>query len=193
MRFRSEESLSWWRHEMETFSALLALCEGNPLVDSPHKGHRRGALMFSLICPWTNGWENNRETGDLRRHRAHYYVIVMYFQDTSELFFEDVRVPKSAMLGEENKGFYYLMSELPQERLCIANIGAAAAEWMFEETRAYVRDRKAFGKTIADLQVGEFSLKYAYLRKYQSSNWIAHPTSIRNKWHVPWIWAMSIP
>ena len=46
-------------------------------VNSPHKGHWRGAVMFSLICTWTNGWVNNRDAGDLRRHRAHYDVIVM--------------------------------------------------------------------------------------------------------------------
>ena len=46
-------------------------------VNSPHKGQWRGALMFSLICVWINGWVNNREAGDLRRHRAHYDVIVM--------------------------------------------------------------------------------------------------------------------
>ena len=46
-------------------------------VNSPHKGQWRGALMFSLMCVWINGWENNREAGDLRRHRAHYDVIVM--------------------------------------------------------------------------------------------------------------------
>ena len=46
-------------------------------VNSPHKGQWRGALMFSLICVWINGWENNRETGDLRRHRVHYDVTVM--------------------------------------------------------------------------------------------------------------------
>ena len=42
---------SWWRHQMETFSALLAICAGN----SPHKDHWRGALMFSLMCAWING------------------------------------------------------------------------------------------------------------------------------------------
>ena len=68
---------SRWRHQMETFSALLALCEGNPLVDSPHKGQWRGALMFSLICVWTNDSANNRDAGDLRRHRAHYDVSEM--------------------------------------------------------------------------------------------------------------------
>ena len=54
---------SWWRHQMETFSALLALCVGNsPVpVNSPHKGQWRGAVMFSLICARINGWVNNRE------------------------------------------------------------------------------------------------------------------------------------
>ena len=46
-------------------------------VNSPHKCQRRGALMFSLICAWMNGWVNNREAGDLRRHRTHYDVTVM--------------------------------------------------------------------------------------------------------------------
>ena len=46
-------------------------------VNSPHKGQWRGALIFSLICAWINGWVNNREAGDLRRHRAHYDVNVM--------------------------------------------------------------------------------------------------------------------
>ena len=46
-------------------------------VNSPHKGQWRGALVFSIICAWMNGWVNNGETSDLRRHRAHYDVIVM--------------------------------------------------------------------------------------------------------------------
>ena len=64
---------------MEPFSALLALCAGNSLVpvNSPHKRQWRGALMFSLICAWINDWVNNREAGDLRRHRGHYDVSVM--------------------------------------------------------------------------------------------------------------------
>ena len=47
-------------------------------VNSPHKGQWRGALMFSLICVWINGWVNNGEAGDLRRHRSHYDVNVMW-------------------------------------------------------------------------------------------------------------------
>ena len=70
---------AWWRHLMEAFSALLALCAGNsPVpVNSPHKGQWRGALVFSFICAWINDWVNNREADDLRRHRGHYDVIVM--------------------------------------------------------------------------------------------------------------------
>ena len=71
--------VAWWRHQMETFSALLALCAGNsPVpVNSPHKGQWRGALMFSVIYAWINDWVNDREAGDLRRQRGHYDVIVM--------------------------------------------------------------------------------------------------------------------
>ena len=60
---------------METFSALLALCVRGihwSAVISPHEGQWRGVLMFSLICALTNGWANNWDTADLRRHGAHY-------------------------------------------------------------------------------------------------------------------------
>ena len=76
---------TWWRHQMETFSALQALCAGihRSPVNSPHKGQCRGALMFSLIFDWINNCINNREAGDLRRYRAHYKVIVMKLNDYS--------------------------------------------------------------------------------------------------------------
>ena len=51
-----------------------------------NKGQWRGALMFSLICVWTNGWVNNRDTGDLRRHGTHYDVTVMHHGDYSAVF-----------------------------------------------------------------------------------------------------------
>ena len=64
---------------METFSALLALSEGNQRspLNSPHKGQWRGALMIYLICAWTNGWANNRDAGGLGRHRAHHGAAVI--------------------------------------------------------------------------------------------------------------------
>ena len=68
----------WWRHQMETFSVYWPFVREiyQSLVDSPHKGQWRGALVFSLICAWTNGWANSRVACDLRRHHAHYNVTV---------------------------------------------------------------------------------------------------------------------
>lgn len=86
------------------------------------------------------------------------HKIGLKAQDTAELFFEDVRLPSSALLGKENNGFYYLMQELPQERLIIAAMAQASCEWMVEETRNYVRQRKAFGKTLANLQTIQHKL-----------------------------------
>ena len=77
---------TWWRHQMETRLAISTVPKRYwPLVrgilrspvNSPHKGQWRAALMFSLVCTWTNGWVNNGDTGDLRRHRAQYHVTVM--------------------------------------------------------------------------------------------------------------------
>ena len=68
---------TWWHHQMETFSALLATCAGNFL----HKGQWREALVFSLICTWINGWVNNGEAGDLRHHGTHYDVTVMWCKE----------------------------------------------------------------------------------------------------------------
>ena len=84
--------------------------------------------------------------------------IGMKAQDTSELFFQDVRVPQSNLLGEEGKGFSYLMQELPQERLSIALSSIASAESILEQTVDYVKERKAFGKSIATFQNTQFQL-----------------------------------
>ena len=64
-----------WKH-FPRYWPFVREIHRSPL-NSPHKGQWRGALMFSLICAWLNGWVNNHEAGDLRRHRAYYYVIVM--------------------------------------------------------------------------------------------------------------------
>ena len=69
------ELVAWWRQQMKTGHRA-----GNSPVHSEfpaHKGQWRGALMFSFICVWINGWVNNREAGDLRRYLAHYDVTVM--------------------------------------------------------------------------------------------------------------------
>ena len=70
---------SWWRHQMETFPRYWLFVEGINMspVNSPNKGQRHEALMFSLICDWIKDWVNSRKAGDLRCHRNHYDVIVM--------------------------------------------------------------------------------------------------------------------
>ncbi|MCL4132330.1 UNVERIFIED_CONTAM: hypothetical protein GTU68_017098 [Idotea baltica] len=82
----------------------------------------------------------------------------MKAQDTAELFFEDVRLPSSALLGKADHGFYYLMNELPQERLLIGVMSCANSEWQFEETRRYLLQRKAFGKTLSQIQTIQHKL-----------------------------------
>ena len=79
-------------------------------------------------------------------------------QDTSELFFDDVRVPASNLLGREGEGFIYLMQELPWERMMIALRAVATAEAAIDWTLDFVRNRKAFGKTVFDFQTTRFKL-----------------------------------
>ncbi|NIB44689.1 acyl-CoA dehydrogenase [Pseudomaricurvus alkylphenolicus] len=84
--------------------------------------------------------------------------VGMKASDTSELFFQDVRVPKENLLGQEGHGFYYLMQELPQERIGIAMAAIAGAETVLAQTVDYVKERKAFGKPIAAFQNTQFKL-----------------------------------
>jgi acyl-CoA dehydrogenase len=80
-------------------------------------------------------------------------------QDTSELFFDDVTVPAANLLGgREGQGFYQLMADLPYERTFIGVGAVAAMEGAYEATLGYVRERKAFGKPIAEFQNTKFKL-----------------------------------
>ncbi len=82
-------------------------------------------------------------------------------QDTAELFFDQVRVPRSHLLGEENQGFRYLMHQLAQERLVIAVRAAASIEAFLERTIAWTRERKVFGQSVFDYQNTRFKLAEA--------------------------------
>jgi acyl-CoA dehydrogenase len=82
----------------------------------------------------------------------------MHAQDTSELFFSDVRVPVTNLLGAEGHGFAQLMQELPRERLVVAVTAVALMEAAYEWTLAYTRERKVFGRPIADFQNSRFRL-----------------------------------
>ncbi len=84
--------------------------------------------------------------------------IGLHAQDTCELFFENVEVPKENLLGKEGEGFKYMMTELSQERLVVALGAVAAAEGTLAVTVQYTKDRAAFGKPISELQNTRFKL-----------------------------------
>ncbi|MDA8318468.1 MAG: acyl-CoA dehydrogenase family protein [Actinomycetota bacterium] len=84
--------------------------------------------------------------------------VGMHAQDTSELFFTDVRVPAANMLGEEGGGFVALMQNLPRERIAIGTAALAGAEAVFEMTLAYAKERQAFGRPIGKFQHNRFVL-----------------------------------
>jgi alkylation response protein AidB-like acyl-CoA dehydrogenase len=109
-----------------------------------------GAKGLSLILVETNapGFRRGRKLDKVGQHST----------DTSELFFEDVRVPLASCLGEEGRGFAYLMNQLPQERLSIAVAAQATAQRAFDEAVAFTKDRKAFGRTVFDFQNTRFTL-----------------------------------
>ncbi|GGY90414.1 acyl-CoA dehydrogenase family protein [Novosphingobium colocasiae] len=84
--------------------------------------------------------------------------IGQWMSDTSELFFNDVRVPVGNLIGQENRGFIYLVSELAQERLSISISAQTAAQRAYDEAVKFTRDRKAFGKPVIDFQNTRFTL-----------------------------------
>jgi alkylation response protein AidB-like acyl-CoA dehydrogenase len=122
--------------------------------------------------------------------------------DTSELFFNDVRVPITNCLGEENKGFVYLMQQLPQERLQIAVAAQAGAQRAFDEAVKFTKDRKAFGKTVFDFQNTKFTLAdlkaklqvgWAHLdwciNRHVAGQLTAAEASAAKLWHTELQWA----
>ena len=82
----------------------------------------------------------------------------LHAQDTSELFFDNVKLPLDSILGEAGKGFSYLMNELPRERLNLSVCAVAASEGLLADTIAYTQERMAFGKPISQLQNTRFTL-----------------------------------
>ena len=120
---------------------ILTVCKTNP---------EAGAKGTSLILVEADrpGFSRGRNLDKVGQWMA----------DTSELFYEDVRVPAGNVLGEVNRGFIYLVSDLPQERLSISITAQAAAQRAFDEAVAYTRDRTAFGKRIIDFQNTRFTL-----------------------------------
>jgi acyl-CoA dehydrogenase len=84
--------------------------------------------------------------------------VGLHCQDTAELIFEDCRVPKENLLGEEGKGFLYLMEKLQQERLLVAIGAQTASEVMLKTTMDYVKSREAFGRPVSQFQNTQFKM-----------------------------------
>ena len=111
-----------------------------------------GARGVSLIVVETEAAEGFRRGRNLEK-------LGMKANDTSELFFEDVKVPRTNLLGaEEGQGFYQLMKQLPWERLVIAITALGAIDFALSETVKYVQERRAFGKRVMDFQNTRFKL-----------------------------------
>lgn len=90
--------------------------------------------------------------------------IGLHAQDTAELFFDQVRVPKDQLLGQEGQGFLYLMQELPRERLSISLMALGAIQGAIEITKEYVLERKAFGQALSQFQNTRFVLAQAHIK-----------------------------
>lgn len=84
--------------------------------------------------------------------------IGLHAQDTSELYFDDVRIPQENLLGKSGRGFLYLMQKLQQERLVVSIAAVEAAQKALEDTIEYVKTRKAFGNSLSKLQNTQFTL-----------------------------------
>ena len=90
--------------------------------------------------------------------------IGLHAQDTAELFFDQVHVPKNQLLGQEGHGFSYLMQELPRERLSISLMALGAIQCAIDITKEYVLERKAFGQALSQFQNTRFVLAQAQIK-----------------------------
>ncbi|GAB3277439.1 acyl-CoA dehydrogenase family protein [Parahaliea aestuarii] len=115
-------------------------------LTDPGKG-AKGTSLF-LVDASLPGFEKSKKIEKIGQHTS----------DTAQLFFQDLRVPADALLGDENKGFVIMMEELPRERLGIAAQAISAAEGALAHTIEYVKERKAFGQSVSSFQNTRFKL-----------------------------------
>ena len=122
---------------------FIAVVKTDSGAQPPHQG-----ISLLLVESDSPGFERGRKLEKLG----------LKGQDTSELFFRDCRVPVSNRLGQEGQGFKMLMEKLQQERLCIAVSSIASCRRSLEDTLAYVKERRAFGRPIGTFQNTQFKL-----------------------------------
>lgn len=122
---------------------IVVACKTDPNAIPAHKG-----VSLFLVEGDTPGFSRGRKLKKMGQHS----------QDTAELIFEDVMIPEGNLLGEEGKGFYYLMHKLQQERIMAALGAQVAAEQMLQLTIEYVKGREAFGTKISKFQNTQFKL-----------------------------------
>ncbi|MBD8034237.1 acyl-CoA dehydrogenase family protein [Solibacillus merdavium] len=122
---------------------VVVVCKTNTKASPAYKG-----ISLLIVESGTPDFKRGKKLDKIGMHSA----------DTAELIFEDVRVPAENLLGEENRGFYYLMEKLQQERLIVAIETQIEAECCLQLTVDYVKERKAFGSRIADFQNTQFKL-----------------------------------
>jgi len=123
---------------------IILAVKTDPKATPAHKG----ISLIVVEADKTPGFTRGKKLKKLGQH----------VNDTSELIFADARVPVSNLLGEEGKGFYYLMQKLQQERLVVALEGIVTCEVMLDLTLEYVKQRKAFGKPISQFQNTQFKI-----------------------------------
>lgn len=122
---------------------IIVVCKTNPKATPAYKG-----ISLLVVERDTPGFSRGKKLDKIGMHSG----------DTAELIFEDARVPVGNLLGEEGKGFYYLMAKLQQERLVVAIQCQTEAEEMLKLTMDYVKSRKAFGQSISKFQNTQFKI-----------------------------------
>jgi alkylation response protein AidB-like acyl-CoA dehydrogenase len=186
LRYTTEEQQQRWLPGIASGELITAIAMTEPGAGSDLAGIRTSAVPdgAELVVNGSKTFITNGINADLvitavrtgpERHKGISLVVIergmagfergrnlnklgLHSQDTAELSFTDVRVPQANVLGEVGAGFRYLVSNLPQERMSIANAGVAGARAALNWTVEYVRQRKAFGEPIGSLQNTRFVL-----------------------------------
>lgn len=138
----------WLINGQKTFITIGYTCDFIILACKTRPGTPQEGISLIIVDADTPGYSTGQP----------FHKLGMKDSDTCEVFFEDVKVPKSQLLGEEGKGFIYMMTELPRERMTIATAAVGAVDGALMETIQYCQERTAFKQPIAGFQNTQFKL-----------------------------------